>query len=930
MILILRNYGDFLSYPLDRITVYVSFADFPRITLGPENPLRVEKDDTTQLNCIVDAKPAVTSVKWMKNGRFIDTHFIHTIPRVGLQDAGSYTCSADNGLGQVGKKDLELDVLYAPIVTLPQSREVNENDDVEIDCRVDSNPRPTSIHWYKEGDERFMQTGRTLRLNGVTAFHNGRYICSASNILQPTGKGSVTRTGNATIDINIRHAPGKTFIMPDKPVAIDGKPITLKCGATPSGYPSPNYKWWKDGSEDTPLAVGSEFTLEPARLNNIGTYHCQAANELGQAESAEMYLDVFKAPKIITPLQPSILKTEGDEGFHITCTGLGKPMPRVQWFKDGLEISAHSSLYEVSTTSQEPVNHQAVTVQSVLKFAGGSERIGQNRLMSTDRGHYTCQFENQVASSDSTLLLRVEHSPVVIHRYNKVAFDIGEPAFIRCRMQAYPEPKFDWSFRNSILQEDPRFYQMNSTNRGEDIHESMLMIKSVSQSSYGDYGCRAVNKMGPKRTTIKLEPKGKPERPESLKATSTTYNTITLTWQPGFNGGFENTRYIVQYRHGNELVPRIHDCQQRTNCNITRLDQNSPYLLKVKAVNERGESHFTEEIVAMTKVDAKQIPVPSNVHYEKSTRKASFGLSNSRSSAMELIAMVELENGDGQWSLFENLPMNSGEGEVYVANFVNNLRVRFCLELNEMLCGPYAEALVVDVRPNAATSASLKSPWVIGLIVVIVCFSLTALLLVLLKRCCCQKSKTLKTDDLNSNRPSIIHGTQPPPYNGIDNKGVDTTLKSDSDADNLKAVLYTNGYSVEPPHSNSNSANGGSVNSQDSLWNVKSNGATTDIYHLQASAPQQQQHPLPSNGYIYDPACSMANMASQHLMPGNRGFSGSEDYTHYPYPDEYLNERNRQYFADPNAAAYTVNQPKHSECKLLSNSQLKSKQKLER
>ena len=49
---------------------------------------------------------------------------------------------------------------------------------------------------------------------------------------------------------------------------------------------------------------------------------------------------------------------------------------------------------------------------------------------------------------------------------------------------------------------------------------------------------------------------------------------------------------------------------------------------------------------------------------------------------------------------------------------------------------------------------------------------------------------------------------------------------------------------------------------------------------------------------------------------------GNEDYTHYPYPDEYLNERNRQYVhaqaqaaaagGDPYAA---VNKPKHAECK---------------
>ena len=246
----------------------------------------------------------------------------------------------------------------------------------------------------------------------------------------------MTRTGNATIDINIRHAPGQTFIMPDKPIAVDGKPITLTCGATPSGHPKPQYKWWKEGSESSTLAIGHEFTLDPARLNNVGDYHCQASNEVGEASVASMFLEVHKAPKIITPLQPSIMKTEGDIGFTLTCSAVGKPLPRVKWFKDGQEISQQSTLFEISTTSHDSgsITDQAVSLHSVLKFAG-PERIGSNHLMSVDRGHYTCQFENQVASDDSTMLLRVEHSPVVIHRYNRVAFDVGEPAIIKCRMQ---------------------------------------------------------------------------------------------------------------------------------------------------------------------------------------------------------------------------------------------------------------------------------------------------------------------------------------------------------------------------------------------------------------------------------------------------------------------------------------------------------------
>ena len=121
----------------DRRSTFKNFtlyflADFPRVSVGPENPLQVERDETAQLACEVDAKPGVSTVKWERNGRFIDTNFKHTIPRVTIQDAGTYVCSADNGLGQAGKAELKLDVLYGPVVTVEgQQREFNEgkNDD---------------------------------------------------------------------------------------------------------------------------------------------------------------------------------------------------------------------------------------------------------------------------------------------------------------------------------------------------------------------------------------------------------------------------------------------------------------------------------------------------------------------------------------------------------------------------------------------------------------------------------------------------------------------------------------------------------------------------------------------------------------------------------------------------------------------------------
>ena len=301
--------------------IFLLFLDFPRVRVGPENPLKVEKDDTARLECLVDAKPKVHEVKWtrMIDGRFIATTFNHTIPRVTLQDSGNYMCSASNGLGQPGKEELKLDVLYAPVVTLAERREANENEDVEINCHVSSNPRPATIQWFREGDDKMLQNGPALRLSNVKAKHNGRYTCSASNFLKPSGKEGVMRAGNATIEISVRHKPGKTLISPSKPIAVDGGKITLKCGSSPPGYPAPQYKWWKEGGA-TNLAVGSEFTIESARLNNAGRYYCQPSNDLGKGTEAHIDLDVYQAPKITNPLQPSIIKREGDSGFQITCS----------------------------------------------------------------------------------------------------------------------------------------------------------------------------------------------------------------------------------------------------------------------------------------------------------------------------------------------------------------------------------------------------------------------------------------------------------------------------------------------------------------------------------------------------------------------------------------------------------------------------------
>lgn len=115
------------------------FADFPRVEVGPENPYRVERDGTATLQCSVDAKPRVSAVRWTREGRLVATTAQHTVTRVTQQDAGRYTCSADNGLGQTGQADVVLEVLFPPLVTIDSGsggavshREVEEGETIRI------------------------------------------------------------------------------------------------------------------------------------------------------------------------------------------------------------------------------------------------------------------------------------------------------------------------------------------------------------------------------------------------------------------------------------------------------------------------------------------------------------------------------------------------------------------------------------------------------------------------------------------------------------------------------------------------------------------------------------------------------------------------------------------------------------------------------
>ena len=127
---------------------------------------------------------------------------------------------------------------------------------------------------------------------------------------------------------------------------------------------------------------------------------------------------------------------------------------------------------------------------------------------------------------------------------------------------------------------------------------------------------------------------------------------------------------------------------------------------------------------------------------------------------MNLIAKVELQKPDGSWDQTQQLLVAPGQyafHEMPISESVNKLRVRFCLETDEIVCGHYSEAAIVDVRP-ATTRGGID--WQIPVTVVFVLAILIGL--VCLACCCCKKAKNLLSMSYSVTTHGPARGRLPP------------------------------------------------------------------------------------------------------------------------------------------------------------------------
>ncbi|XP_058530610.1 B-cell receptor CD22 isoform X2 [Ochotona princeps] len=146
--------------------------------------IRAGQRVTLQCECS-GSRPQEVHFSWKKNGRPVQEGKELTFDSITPEDAGSYSCLANNSVGQRTSDPWTLQVLYAPRrlqVIMTPGNSVMEGKQVVLTCDSDANPPVSHYAWLDWNNQEFY-FGQMLKLEPTTVQHSGAYRCQGTNRL---------------------------------------------------------------------------------------------------------------------------------------------------------------------------------------------------------------------------------------------------------------------------------------------------------------------------------------------------------------------------------------------------------------------------------------------------------------------------------------------------------------------------------------------------------------------------------------------------------------------------------------------------------------------------------------------------------------------------------------------------------------------------
>ncbi|XP_015783497.1 protein turtle isoform X3 [Tetranychus urticae] len=593
------------------IIVYFIFPEKTGSTSQPE-PERVTANvgENVILNCAFDYPegiPVSYVIQWQKLGIdlpiyiWYDGYPPHTgtgyegraslsgqaslnLTKVNEEDQGWYECKVFflNRPPTLPKNGswVHLDVHAPPHfkVKPPDVVYVKVGEFLSLPCEAAGTPAPTLI-WYKdnsplEASSSIEILANELRISSLKQSDIGDYLCMARN-----REGSVTTTakvivaGSAVITVPPRNL---TKLEGDK------AEFTCEAKALPSNV---TYQWFHNNVDiselswlDTRTIIKRDGTLliNPTSAEDSGQYTCKVFNGIGSPETAFAYLTV-EYPARVT-YSPTIQYLPlGLSGIVRCFVQANPPFQFITWTKDRRPF--------------EPNN-----LPGVVSLNNGSLLF--QRVTNEHQGRYRCTPYNIHGTAGTSNVMEVlVREPPLFTLKPKEAYQqsVNSEVKMPCEGVGQPKPTISWRKADGSKLPKERAF----------IRGGNLTLKSIKKEDHGRYECVLENEIATLVTSSLLNVDSTtPHAPTNVSVNTSAF-AATITWQPSYDGGYEQT-YVIWYRmvdtgDTNWKTIRVYP-EGSTTFTLYYLQPDTEYEFQVYSRNILGEGLPSLVVKAKTKV----------------------------------------------------------------------------------------------------------------------------------------------------------------------------------------------------------------------------------------------------------------------------------------------------------------------------------------
>ncbi|XP_077064786.1 protein turtle homolog B isoform X2 [Siphateles boraxobius] len=463
--------------------------------------------------------------------------------------------------------------------TPPQYVEAREGGSITLTCTAFGNPKPV-VTWLREGDQltsnkKYMVTDGSLTVQAITREDRGAYSCRAHS-----DQGEALHTTRLLVQ-------GPPYIVsPPENITVNisqNAQFTCQAEAYPGNL---TYTWfWEEDNvyfkNDLKLRVrifiDGTLIIYRVKPEDAGKYTCSPSNSLGISPSASAYLTV-QYPARVVNMPPVIYAPRKLPGIIRCPVDANPPVISVRWEKDGYPLRIEK-------------------YPGWSQMADGSIRVAE--VTEDSLGTYTCVPYNVLGtmgqSPPATLVLK-DPPYFNVRPGGEYRQEAGRELVIPCAASGDPEiPTIVW-----------RKVGKPSRSKHNILSSGSLQFMSLSKEDHGEWECVATNVVTSITASTRLFVIGtSPHAPTNVHVSAST-SFANVSWEPGYDGGFEQT-FSVWYgpvKVKNDLGP--HDWLSipvpgsQTWLMVQGLELKTAYQFSVLAQNKLGTGPFSEVVTVTT------------------------------------------------------------------------------------------------------------------------------------------------------------------------------------------------------------------------------------------------------------------------------------------------------------------------------------------